>query len=87
MNQKEIAEVLRLDKRVDGYKDSEGFAHFFLGTLIGFSMQEKKGKKFDIQMVRRAGYDLGEIVTEKNLENVTLDEALIGFIQFRKNIA
>ena len=87
MNQKEIAEVLRLDRRVDGYKDSKGFAHFFLGTRIGFSMQEKKGKKFDIQMVRRAGYDLGEIVTEKNLENVTLNEALIEFIQFRKNIA
>ena len=84
MNQKEIAKVLGMDKRIDGYKDEEGCAHFMLDRMIGFSMQEKKGKRFDIHMFKRHGYDLGEYASKKEMKNVTLDEALLGFVQFRR---
>lgn len=84
MNQKEIARVLGIDKRIDGYKDKDGFAHFMLDRMVGFCMQEKRGKRFDIYMFKRHEYDLGEYACEDEMKDVTLDEALIGFFRFRK---
>ena len=84
MNQKEIARVLGIDKRVDGYKDEEGKCHFYLDRVVGFTLVEKDHKLFDIEMIAHSDYDWGEPEAEERKEGVTLEEALLAFIKFRR---